>query len=312
MLSHISGFLSIVYTETRRLIKGFLPAYFWFALLVSISTYFVFAEKYVDISIDRSLMTLKYANNPMTDVLLYTVSFAITSLSEVMSGKIPSMVFPVSIGVIFFILFPFMLSLTYMSSQVIKKASATITGEDEKKTLYIMVSSPQTRISIYIGKFMGLLLMTLPMIIFFYLITEWIFSSLFLSAYSTYNAGTLVLQILLINAVLFISAGMLFSALFRNEKKASWTGNKVVTICSLLTSLWILIPFLEFMLNLTNSNTDILFYLEKLSWLSPFTAGLMSVYQPSVFIGYLYVLVSASMILFLLGMGIFIRKDLEY
>ncbi len=312
MLSHISGFLSIVYTETRRLIKGFLPAYFWFVLLVSISTYFVFAEKYVDISIDRSLMTLKYSNNPMTDVLLYTVSFAITSLSEVMSGKLPSMVFPVSIGVIFFILFPFMLSLTYMSSQVIKKASATITGEDEKKTLYIMVSSPQTRISIYIGKFMGLLLMTLPMIIFFYLITEWIFSSLFLSAYSTYNAGTLVLQILLINAVLFISAGMLFSVLSRNEKKASWTGNKVVMICSLLTSLWILIPFLEFMLNLTNSNTDILFYLEKLSWLSPFTAGLMSVYQPSVFMDYLYVVVSASIILFLLGMGIFIRKDLEY
>lgn len=312
MLSHISCFFSIVYTETRRLIKGFLPTYFWFTLLVIISTYFVFAEKYVDISIDRSLMTLKYANNPMTDVLLYTVSFAVTSVSEVMSGKLPSMVFPVSIGVIFFILFPFMFSLTYMSSQVIKKASATITGEDDKKTLYIMASSPQPRFSIYLGKFIGLLLATIPMIILFYLITEWIFSSLFLFTYSTYNAGTLVLQILLVNAVLFISAGMLFSSLFKNEKTASWTGTKVVMICSLLTSLWILIPFLEFMMNLTNSNTDILFYLEKLSWLSPFTAELMSVYQPSVFIHYLYVLVSASMILFLLGMGIFIRKDLEY
>jgi hypothetical protein len=312
MLSHISGFISIVYTETRRLIKGFLPAYFWFALLVLISTYFVFAEKYVDISIDPPLMTLKYTNNPVTEVLLYTVSFAATSVSEVMSGKIPSMVFPFYIGVIFFILFPLMLSLTYMSSQVIKKASATITGEDEKKTLYIMASSPQTRFSIYLAKFIGLLLATLPMIIFFYLITDWIFSSLFLSEYSTYNAGILVLQILLVNAALFISAGMFFSAVFKNEKKATWTGTKVVMICSLMTYLWILIPFLEFMMNLTNSNTDILFYLEKLSWLSPFTAELMSVYQPSVFIGYLYVLVSASVILFLLGMGIFIRKDLEY
>ena len=312
MLSHISGFLSIVYTETRRLIKGFLPAYFWFTLLVIISTYFVFAEKYVDISIDRSLMTLKYPNNPMTDILLYTVSFAVSSVSDVMSGKIPSMVFPFSIGVIFFILFPLMLSLTYMSSQVIKKASVTITGEDEKKTLYIMATSPQTRFSIYLAKFTGLLMATLPMIILFYLITEWIFSSLFLSVYSTYNAGILVLQILLVNAVLFISAGMLFSALFKNEKKASWTGTKVVTFFSLLTSLWILIPFLEFMMNLTNSNTDILFYLEKLSWISPFTAELMSVYQPAVFSYYLYELVSASVILFLLGMGIFIRKDLEY
>ncbi|MDO8727775.1 MAG: ABC transporter permease subunit [Candidatus Methanoperedens sp.] len=312
MTSQITGFISIVNTETRRLIKGFLPAYFWFTVLVLISTYFVFAEKYVDISIDRSLMTLKYANNPMTEILLYTVSFAVSSVSEVMSGKIPSMVFPFSIGVIFFILFPLMLSLTYMSGHVIKKASTTITGEEEKKTLYIMATSPQTRSSIYLAKFTGLILATLPMIILFYLITELIFSSLFLSVYSTYDAGILVLQILLVNAVLFISAGMLFSALFKNEKKASWTGTKVVTVCSLLTSLWILIPFLEFMMNLTNSNTDILFYLEKLTWISPFTAELMSVYQPSVFIYYLYSLVSASVILFLLGMGIFIKKDLEY
>ena len=312
MNSQISGFLSIVYTETRRLIKGFLPAYFWFALLVLISTYFVFAEKYVNISIDRSLMILKYGHNPMTDILLYTVSFAVSSVSEVMSGKLPSMIFPVSIGIIFFIFFPLMLGLTYMSGHIIKKASSTITGEDEKKTLYIMASSPQTRVSIYLAKFIGIFLVTIPMIIFFYLITDWIFSTLFLPAYPTYNAGILVLKILLVNAVLFISAGMLFSALFKNEKKASWTGTKVVTIFSLLTSLWILIPFLEFMMNLTNSNTDILFYLEKLSWLSPFTAELMSVYQPSVFIDYLYALISTSVILFLLGMGIFIRKDLEY
>ena len=309
MLSYISGFLSIVYSETRRLIKGFLPSYFWFVVLVFISTYSLFAQMYVDISIDRSLMEFKNANNPMTDVLLYTVSFAVTSASDVLSGKIPTMVFPVSIGVIFFILFPFMLSLTFMSKQVIKKASTTIAGEEEKKMLYIMASSPQTRPAIYLGKFIGLLLLTLPMILFFYFITEWVFTSLFSSVY---NVDILVLQVLFINAVLFTSAGMFISVIFKNEKKASWIGTKVVTITVLLTSLWILIPFIEFMLNMTNNNSDLLIYLEKLTWLSPFTVELMSVYNPSVFADYFYILTASSVILFFLGMVTFIRQDLEY
>jgi ABC-type Na+ efflux pump permease subunit len=309
MLSYVSGFFSIVYSEIRRLIKGFLPTYFWFAVLVSISTYFLFAQMYVDISIDRSLMAFKYANNPMNDVLLYTVSLAVTSASDVLSGKIPAMVFPVSIGIIFFILFPFMLSLTFMSKQIIKKASTTISGEEEKKTLYIMASSPQTRPTIYLGKFIGLLLLTLPMILFFYFITEWVFTSLFSSAY---NAGMLVLHVLFINAVLFTSAGMSISVMFKNEKNASWTGTKIVTIIALLTSLWILIPFIEFLLNMTNNSMDLLIYLEKLTWLSPFTAELMSVYDPSIFTDYFNILVAASVILFFLGMVRFIRQDLEY
>lgn len=308
MLS-ISGFLSIVYSETRRLIKGFLPSYFWFIVLVFISTYSLFAQNYVDISIDRSLMEFKYANNPMTDILLYTISFAATSASDVLSGKIPTMVFPVSIGVIFFILFSFMLSLTFMSHQIIKKASTTIAGEEEKKTLYIMASSPQTRHSIYFGKFIGLVLSTLPMILFFYFITEWVFTSLFNSAY---NVGMLVLQVLFINAILIISAGMFISVMFKNETKASWTATRVVTITALMTSLWILIPYIDFMLNMTNNSSNLLIYLEKLTWLSPFTVELMSVYNPSVFAGTFYLLTAFSLILFFLGMGIFIRKDLEY
>ncbi|MFH1323170.1 MAG: ABC transporter permease subunit [Methanobacteriota archaeon] len=298
-----------MYSETRHLIKGFLPSYFWFVVLVFISTYSLFAQMYVDISIDRSLMEFKYANNPMTDVLLYTVSFAVTSASDVLSGKIPTMVFPVSIGVIFFILFPFMLSLTFMSHQIIKKASTTIAGEEEKKTLYIMASSPQTRPSIYLGKFIGLLLLTLPMILFFYFITEWVFTSLFSSAY---NVGMLVLQMLFINAVLITSAGMFISVLLKNEKKASWTATKIITITALLTSLWILIPFIEFMLNMTNNSSDLLMYLEKLTWLSPFTVELMSVYNPSIFSDYFYILTAFSVILFFLGMVTFIRQDLEY
>ncbi|GFO98040.1 hypothetical protein ig2599ANME_2251 [groundwater metagenome] len=309
MLSYISGFLSLVYSETKRLIKGFLKSYIWFVVLVFISTYSLFTQTYVDLRIDRSLMAFKYENNPMTDVMLYMVSFAVTSASEVMSGKIPTMIFPVSIGVIFFILFPLMLSLTFMGNQIIKKASTTIAGEDEKKTLYIMASSPQTRPSIYLGKFIGLLLLTLPMILFFYFITEWVFTSLFSSAY---NAGILVLQVLFINAMLYASAGMFVSVLLKNEKKASWAGTKIVTVTAMLTSLWIMIPFIEFVLNLTNNSTDYLIYLEKLTWLSPFTLELMAVYNPSVFADYFNILTAVSVILLFLGMVTFIRQDLEY
>ncbi len=289
--------------------KGFFTSYMWFILLVFISTYSLFAEKYADISIDRSLFVFKYINNPMTDVLLYIVSFAVTSSSDVMSGKVPTMVFPVSVGVVFFILFPFMLGLTFMSNQIMKKASTIIAGEAEKKTLHIMVQSPLTRPLIYSGKFIALLLLTLPMILFFYLITEWVFISLF---DSVYNMSLLVLEVLFINAALFASAGMLISTLMKNEKRALWVGTKIVTISAALTSIWIMIPFFEFILNLTNNSTDYLIYIESLTWLSPFTLELMSVHDPAVFTGYFNILAAASVVLLASGTVTFIRKDMEY
>ncbi|VVB85109.1 ABC-2 family transporter protein [uncultured archaeon] len=309
MRSLISGFLSLVVNETKRLIKGFLPSYAWFGVLVFISAYALFAQEYINMSIGRSLITLNYPNNPMTEVLLYIVSFAVKSSSDVLAGNVPKMVFPVSIGVIFFLLFPYLLSLTLMGNQIIKKACTTISGEEEKKTLFVMASSPQTRQSIFIAKFTGLLLLALPMIILFYFITNWVFTSRFSSAF---NPSVLVLEMLFINAVLFASAGMFLSVIFNNGKKAAWAGTKLVTVTAALTTLWIMIPFMEFVLNLTNNSTDYLMYLEKLTWYSPFTLELMSVYDPSLFAGHFIILTAASAALFIPGMVIFIRKDLEY
>lgn len=309
MLFYISGFLSIVHSETRRLLKSFSTSYMWFTVLVLLSMYSLFAGKYTDIGIDRSLLAFKYVNNPMTDVLLYIVSFAVKSSSEVMSGKVPTMVFPVSVGVIFFILFPLMLGLTFMSNILIKKASTTFAGEAEKKTLHIMVQSPQTRPLIYLGKFISLILLTLPMILVFYLNTERVFTSLFSSAY---NISLPVLEMLFINAVLFTSAGMFISILMKNERTASWVGTKIVTVCAGLTSLWIIIPFFEFVLNLTNNSSDYLFYLEKLTWVSPFTLELISIHNPAVFADHFNILIAASVIILISGMVTFIRQDIEY
>ena len=302
------SFLWLVLSETRRNIKGSITSYFWFIILVLISTYSLFFEKYVDMSIDRSLMTLKTVNNPMADILSFVTSFAINSASDVLSGKVPAMVFPVSVGIIFFILFPMLLGLTMMSHFIINKASTSIVGDDEKKTLFILAISPLKRSSIYIGKFIGIFLLALPMILFLYIISQWVFSSLFSAAP---DLSALVLETSLLITFLFISFGMLISVLNKNEKTASWLGTKLVAFTALLTTLWILIPFIEFLLNLTNNNSEFLLLLEKITWLSPFTLGLMYVYVPSVNVGNFSLLIVTSVIFLFVGMVAFIRKDIE-
>ncbi len=302
------SFLSIVHSETRRKIKDSITSYFWFILLVLISTYSLFFEKYVDMSIDRSLMTLRTVNNPMADILSFVTSFAINSASDVLSGKIPSLVFPVSVGIIFFILFPMLLGLTMMSHFIINKASKSIVGDEEKKTLFILAISPLKRSSIYIGKFIGIFLLALPMILFLYIISQWVFSSLFSSAP---DLSALVLETSLLITFLFISFGMFISVLNKNEKTASWLGTKTVAFTALLTTLWILIPFFESLLNLTNNNSEFLLLIEKITWLSPFTLGLMYVYIPSVNAGNFSLMIVASVIFLFVGMVAFIRKDIE-
>jgi hypothetical protein len=105
---------------------------------------------------------------------------------------------------------------------------------------------------------------------------------------------------------------MLVSVLSRHERAASWFGTKIVTSAALLTTLWIVIPFIEFMLNLTNNSTDFLLLLEKLTWLSPFTLDLMSLHNPTLSTAYLNTQMVISFIFFILGMVTFIRQDIEY
>ncbi len=305
----IIGFSAVVHSEARRMMKGFISPFFWFVLMVLLSTYGLSAEKYAGISIDRSLMSFRYGNNPMTDVLIFATSFAISSVSDVLSGKLPGIVFPTSIGVIFFIIFPLMLGLTMMSNFIVKKASTSFAGEKEKKTLHILITSPLTRSSVYIGKFTGIFLLTLPMIFFLYLITEWVFTAMFSSAL---NLSGAVLETALITALFFISAGMLVSVVFNDEKKASWVGTKIVTVSAMLTTVWLLIPFIEFISNLTNNNTDFLLFLEKITLISPFTLEIMSVYSPADATGDFNIMIIASLLFLILGMVTFIRQDIEY
>lgn len=304
--SIITGFLSIVYNESRRLIKGSISSYFWFILLVSISAYGLSAEKYADITIDRSVLALKYGDNPMADVLIYTTSFAISSSSDIISGKVPQLIFPTSIGIVFFIVFPLMLGLTMIGNFAIKKASETIAGEKEKKTLGI---NTRIKSSVYLGKFFAILLLTLPMVGFLYFITRWVFTNLF---FSQADLSGLVLETAFVALLLFASIGMFLSVLCKNEKTASRIGRGIAAFSALMTTTWISIPFIEFLSNLINKDTGFLFSLEKATWLSPYTLDLMSVYAPAVSTDYFNIQLIASFIFLFVGMVTFIRQDIEY
>ena len=305
---NMKGFIFLVYNECRKTIKASIPSYFWFILLISISTYSLSIEKYAEISIDRSLLTLKTGGSPTADVLLFITSFAVSSTSDVISGKAPQIVFPASIGVIFFMIFPMMLGLTLMSKFIIKKSTASIAGEKEKKTLYLLASSPLTRSAIYTGKFAGIFLLTLPMIFFIYLASLWVFAGIFSSAP---DLSKKILETSAITAFFFISAGMLLSVTLKHEKNAAWAGTKIVTAAALLTTAWLTLPFLEFLMNLTNNRTDFLTYFEKITIVSPFTLDLMSVHSPATSEINLGILIIASFIFFISGMVMFTGQDIE-
>jgi len=96
------------------------------------------------------------------------------------------------------------------------------------------------------------------------------------------------------------------------EKRASWRGLRIVIGMTALTILWIFIPFIRFVLNLTSKSSDILPVLEKITHVSPFTMDLISVYNPATAAGYFNLQIIASFVFLILGIVIFIKQDIEY
>ena len=303
------GLLLLGYNEFRNLVKGSISSYSWFILLIVMSTYVLFSEDYAELDVSQSIMTFKYGDSPMTDILIFYSSSFISSVSDSLPAQMPGKVFPISIGVAFFIVFPFFLGLILIGKFITAKATASIAKEREKKTLYILTVSPLTRRSIFLGKLLGILYLALPMIVILYFITLWVFTVLFPPQF---NLSTQVLKTVGITTLLFASVGMLVSVLSRDEKKASWRGLRIIIAMAALTALWILIPFIRFMLNLTNKSADFLPVLEKITFISPFTMDLMYVYDPAVAAGYLNIQLIVAFLVLVIGIVMFIRQDIEY
>ncbi len=292
------------------MIKASISSYLWFIVLLSIATYMVAGEDYVEVKdVPQTFMGLEYGRAPMQDILIFISSFVASSVSEILTGRMPEMTFPTSIGVRFFIIFPFLLALTMIGRFVTRKAVSSIAGDREKKTLYMLVSSPMPRPSIYAGKFIAIFILSLPMLVILYVITNWVFTNLFPTEA---NLISEVIKASIITVFLFSSLGMLISVLREGEKKALKLGLRVVNTAALLTTVWILIPIAELILNLTNSSVFLLLILERLTHISPFTMNLIAVYKPEASAGFFNLQIIAIAIFLILGTVIFIRQDLEY
>lgn len=301
------SFLFLLLYELKRMIKASISSYIWFVVLLSIATYTLSGEEYVEIEVEQSFMGLEYGNAPMQDIIIFVSSFVVSSISEIFSGVFPEMMFPVTIGVGFFIIFPLMLALTMIGRFITKRAVSSIAGDKEKKTLYILVSSPLTRPSIYVGKFIAIFILSLPMLVTLYFVTNWAFTNLFPTQT---NQTWQVFKASVITAFLFSSIGMFVSVLRDQEKKALKLGLRIVNIAVFLTILWIFIPVIELILNLTNSSVFLLLLLEKITYVSPFTMSLLSVYNPEI--DFFNIQIITIAIFLILGTAIFIRQDLEY
>lgn len=304
------GFLFMLLYEFKRIIKGSISSYLWFAVLVYIATYGLFAETYVQsANTVKPLITLEYGSEAMRMIILFFYSFVISSAPGVLSGDVPDIEFPPEIGVMFFIIVPMILGLTMISKFIMKKATVVIAREKEKKTLFITVSSPQTRPGIYICKFIAVMIIASPMILYFYYITNWAFTGLF--ALET-NLSGVVLKTAIGTAMLFTSIGMLVSVLRSTEEKATKFGMKIVVLMAALTSLWIFIPVIELILNLTNNSSFFLMVLEKITYLSPFTIDLLAANHVGLLTDVFNTQLIATVIILVIGIVIFMRQDLEY
>lgn len=305
----ITGFFSIVIYEWKRMIHNSLFSYLLFLLLIFIAASCFFAEEYSDVNISQSILTFNYGDAPMADIMIFFFSFFLSSTSDVISGTTPNLVIPVSIGVTFFIIFIFTPGLVLISLYVIKMAAASIAGEKERKTLYILSVSPQTKTSIYFAKFIGIFFLTIPMILFLQIVTRWIFFVLFSTAP---DISRLVLFNSIISTLFFSSLGMLVSVLGKRQGNAYRLGQKVVVLLAGLAVVWIFAPLIEFMLYLTNRNADFMITIRNFTMFSPFTLNLISVYNHASYAGYSFLQILVAFIFFILGMVIFIKQDVEY
>ena len=304
------GFLFMLLYELKRMVKGSFSSYIWFAVLVFIATYGLFMESYVPSGNDEELLiTLEYGSEAMREIIVFFYSFVVSSAPDVLSGTFPGIAFPRDIGVMFFIIVPMILGLTMISKFIIKKSTATITREKEKKTLFITVASPQTRPSIYLSKFIAVYILALPMILYLYFITNWAFTSLFPLEQ---NLSGVVFKTASSTAMLFTSIGLLVSVLWNNEIKATKFGIKIGILMAALTSLWIFIPVIELISSLTSNSTFFLLVLEKITYISPFTMDLKAAYHPGLLAGVFSTQLIATAIFLVIGIVIFIRQDLEY
>ncbi len=311
------GFIHMVWQELKFLvIHKNRASYLIFIIIFGISLYGVGIQDY-----GAQLPTgmempggMKTGDSILTDILIFMFILGMTAFESASEGMTPEIVFPAELGITFIMLVSILVGVSMISRLAIRCAASSISREREARTLYIIGSTANSRISLYLAKLSGALLTTIPMILIMMLGVFWISISVFrtpeMSGFMP-ELTELMVNIIIMTistTLLFTSLGTLISVRKKDEESAVSLSAKFTTIAATLAMLWLLLPVFSV------AGEKILSMVQTLVMLSPITQDLMVLYggNNALVIQYALIQLLAALVLIMLGIIVFIRQDIEY
>ena len=313
----LSGFIHMVWQELKFLvIHKSRASYLIFIIIFGISLYGVGIQDY-----GAQLPTgmempggMKTGDSILTDILIFMFILGMTAFESASQGMTPEIVFPAELGITFIMLVSILVGVNMISRLAIRCAASSISREREARTLYIIGSTANSRMSLYLAKLSGALLTTVPMILIMMLGVFWISVSVFqtpgMSGFMP-ELTELMKNIVIMTistTLLFTSLGTLISVRKKDEESAVSLSAKFTTIAATLAMLWILLPVFSV------AGNKILSMVQTVVMISPITQDLMVLYggNNALVIQYALIQLLAALVLIILGIIVFIRQDIEY
>jgi len=313
----VSGFFHVVWQELKFLvIHKNMVSYLIFIIIFGISLYGVGIQDYGAQLPQEMEMPggMKTGDSILTDILIFMFILGMTAFESASQGMTPVIVFPAELGITFIMLVSILVGVNMISRLAIRCAASSISREREARTLYIISSTANSRISVYLAKFSGALLTTVPMI----LIMMFGVFGISVSIFGTPGMSGFVPELteLMVNIVLmtisttllFTSLGTLISVRKKDEESAVSLSAKFTTIAATLSMLWILLPVFSVAGEKTFSVA------QTVVMISPITQDLMVLYSGNnaLVIQYAIIQFLAALVLIILGIIVFIKQDIEY
>lgn len=311
------GFIHMVWQELKFLvIHKNRASYLIFIIIFGISLYGVGIQDY-----GAQLPTgmempggMKTGDSILTDILIFMFILGMTAFESASEGMTPEIVFPAELGITFIMLVSILVGVSMISRLAIRCAASSISREREARTLYIIGSTANSRISLYLAKLSGALLTTIPMILIMMLGVFWISISVFrtpgMSGFMP-ELTELMVNIVIMTistTLLFTSLGTLISVRKKDEESAVSLSAKFTTIAATFAMLWLLLPIFSV------AGQKILSMVQTVVMISPITQDLMVLYggNNALVIQYALIQLLAALVLIMLGIIVFIRQDIEY
>ena len=311
------GFIHMVWQELKFLvIHKNRASYLIFIIIFGISLYAIGIQDY-GAQLPQGMEMpggMKTGDSILTDILIFMFILGMTAFESASQGMTPAIVFPAELGITFIMLVSILVGVSMISRLAIRCAASSISREREARTLYIIGSTANSRISLYLAKLSGALLTTVPMILIMMLGVFWISISVFrtpgMSGFMP-ELTELMVNIVIMTistTLLFTSLGTLISVRKKDEESAVSLSAKFTTIAATFAMLWLLLPVFSV------AGEKILSMVQTVVMLSPITQDLMVLYggNNALVIQYALIQLLAALVLIMLGIIVFIRQDIEY